>query len=100
MTFIFRNRIIFWDISNGIEDKKSGTEGVLEKLFSKKLAHSISIYFMHVQYIFFLKTSTHKTHQFTPFQIINFSFLKIPSCVTSLTIDRFGFVIFFHVEYI
>ena len=66
-----------------------------ETFFQKISTLSISIYFMHVQYIFFLKTSTHKTHQFTPFQIINFSFLKIPSCVTSLTIDRFGFVIFF-----
>ena len=27
--------------------------------------------------------------QFTRFQILNFSFLKTPSCVTSLKIDKF-----------
>ena len=37
---------------------------------------------------FFLKTSTHKIQSFIPFQILNFSFLKISSYVTSLTINK------------
>ena len=36
MTFIFRNRTIFWDIfENGIEDKQTGTEGECEFMYRK-----------------------------------------------------------------
>ena len=37
---------------------------------------------------FFLKTSTHKIQSFILFKILNFSFLKISSYVTSLTINK------------
>ena len=37
---------------------------------------------------FFLKTSTRKIQSFILFKILNFSFLKISSYVTSLTINK------------
>ena len=38
---------------------------------------------------FFLKKYKTLNQEFTLFQILNFSFLKIHSCVNSLTIDKF-----------
>ena len=39
MTFIFRNRTIFWDTQNGIEDKQSGTEGVVIVILTSSHVH-------------------------------------------------------------